>query len=163
MKQVEDEPSGEAAELEDFERSVSSSRRAVGLAMALIGTLGGGASAFLRIQAGLGHEQWAPTATGLFWAGVVAMALLFGHSRGRSGPAAIDSMSEGSRLRVGTGVVIALLVAMGSAAVDCGAAHLQSHAVHKVYPTITQMRFDADGGLLLFGIVVLAGVRSRSG
>ena len=149
------------AELDEFERAVSSSRRRVGLAMAGLGALGACLGAFLRVQSGLGHEQWAPTATATLWAGVAAIALLFGHARGRPGPGAIGSMSEGSKLRVGMGVTLALLATMASAAVDCGIARAQSRAVGKVYPTIVEMRFDADGGLLLFGIVILAALRPR--
>jgi hypothetical protein len=69
-------------------------------------------------------------------------------------------MAQGSRLRVGVGVFGLLVVSTLCAGVDCGVAHAMSHPVHKVYTIVTQMRFDADGAILLFGVLLLGTLRS---
>jgi|HubBroStandDraft_6_1064221.scaffolds.fasta_scaffold294630_1 hypothetical protein len=135
----------DAQEMAEFERSVSGPRRIVGLVLAGLGAIGAGVSAFLRIETFLGNEQWASMGSAVFWTAVVVNALLLGHARGRKGPAAIDSMGEASRVPVGATVTALLLVAMAAAAVDCGVAHTGAHPVHKVYPSLVQQRFDADG------------------
>jgi uncharacterized membrane protein YeaQ/YmgE (transglycosylase-associated protein family) len=129
--------------------------RWVGAALTGFGAIGFVASAFLRVQVSLGHEQWASTGNIVGWAGLVAVALLLAELRGIFGQRA-------SRTSLPLGVVGAIVLIMIAALSDCELAHVSSHPIEKVYPALVQLRFDADSGLFLFGIVIAATVRWRT-
>jgi hypothetical protein len=151
------------AEVEEFERKVAAPRRWVGLALAGLGALGLLTSAFLRVQVSLGGEQWASAGSVVVWTGVVAVALLLGEVRAFSGrrQAAVESMAEASRPFPPLGVVGTIALVLIAASADCELAHVAAHPVKKLYPTLVQLRFDADSGVLLFGVVFAATVRWR--
>jgi hypothetical protein len=149
------------AEFDEFERQVTAPQRRIGWVIAGLALVGLAVGVFLRVQASLGHEQWSSAGSAVSWGGLIAIATLFGRPRNRSGPAAIDSMSRGSTLPAGAAVFAALLVAMACAAVDCGLAPGVVRGAHEVYPAVIQLRRDADRGLVLFGIVLVAVLRWR--
>jgi hypothetical protein len=121
------------------------------------------ASAFLRVEVSLGHESWASVGRVVWWTGLVAVALLLGQVRGSSGrrPAAIESMAEASRTSLPLGVVGMIALVMFAALADCELSHVSAHPVNKVFPALVELRFNADGALVLFGIVIAATVRWR--
>ncbi len=64
-----------------------------------------------------------------------------------------------ARIRMSGGLLVVLSLSLIAAATDCGVAHYGAHAVHKVYPSLVELRFDTDRAFLLFGIVLLAALR----
>ncbi|HTA94233.1 MAG TPA: hypothetical protein VK745_31855 [Polyangiaceae bacterium] len=159
MPSEHDEPASGRDELADFERQVASPRRVVGYVLAAFGAVGCCSATFLRMQASLGHEQWAWAGAALFWVSVALVALLFGQGRGQTGHATYDSMPDQVRIRTSRGLIAVLALSLVAAATDCGVAHFGAHALHKIYPPLVELRFDTDGAFLLYGIVLLAALR----
>lgn len=154
-----DEPVSGRDELADFERQVSSPRRVVGYVLAVLGGVGCAFATFLRVQASLGHDQWAWAGAVLFWTSIGLVALLFGRGRGRTGPTTYESMPDEARIRTSRRLLAVLALSLVAAATDCGVAHQGAHAVHKIYPPLVQLRFDSDGAFVLCGVVLLAALR----